>query len=694
MREKILSIRVCMLILSMNWLVTYAQEKSLELGNVSVVASRTTNNVDGYSTNLKGANIVKGKTVSDVLSFLPNISREAGKFKLNGLDVSEICIDGVKLVNLSELDNISGDMIDKVNVKLLAGTDQNAAYSGGTINIILRRPQDSGYYGSINTAAEWNRAAGLGDKSVGSMFYYRYKNLSIYDNIEFRHDRAESNSEQWQIGSDLYTYLVATAKSKGMNIRNRISFVQQFGNDMKFGGSYLLTMSRPDINSLTHSNNKCFFIKKDVSSNIHAGTLRFFMPLNNRKSSLTITADYFNRTFDNQQSNYTDDVLDGRMNENNDLNLVKLKTDIKYPNRHGQIWKFGTSLQYITSSYTPSDIVASDHFITSSTSTGTTGFTPIASAEVSGTMGKIMYSLGLNWQKNDIWYEDKTSNVKNHNSQWGINPLVKIMIPLDEEKNNALLLNYKRSLDDIPYSAISSVVSWSDANNYTVGNPNLKAPSLDMLMAGLSLLRNKINVTTLFACSHDKIFWQSFQHKDDTNVFYTMPINISGLSSYGLGVEWMESPFDWWQFKLAGRMEVMRENVVIDNVQYDNNNIRKYFYFNNSLYFPHGWGAMLNVDFEPKYYNLNRIYHAVLNVNGGVYKYFCNDRLYFAIDCSPIGIRRKMDCMVGLNKVTYKNATPVQYVEMTMRWKFSGGKKVKVDVIDGIQNYKEIVDSK
>ncbi len=59
------------------------------------------------------------------------------------------------------------------------------------------------------------------------------------------------------------------------------------------------------------------------------------------------------------------------------------------------------------------------------------------------------------------------------------------------------MLSYKRTLSDIPYTAISSVINWSDTYNYTVGNPDLKAQSADIVMAGLSLLRNKINLTAL-----------------------------------------------------------------------------------------------------------------------------------------------------------------------------------------------------
>lgn len=41
--------------------------KELKLDEVAVVSSRTTKDVDGYTTNLKGSAIAEGKSVSEVL---------------------------------------------------------------------------------------------------------------------------------------------------------------------------------------------------------------------------------------------------------------------------------------------------------------------------------------------------------------------------------------------------------------------------------------------------------------------------------------------------------------------------------------------------------------------------------------------------------------------------------------------------
>ena len=72
------------------------------------------------------------------------------------------------------------------------------------------------------------------------------------------------------------------------------------------------------------------------------------------------------------------------------------------------------------------------------------------------------------------------------------------------------MLSYKRTLSDIPYTAISSVINWSDTYNYTVGNPDLKAQSADIVMAGLSA-RNKINLTALTHIRMIESIGQTFQ---------------------------------------------------------------------------------------------------------------------------------------------------------------------------------------
>ena len=675
------------------WLSASAQ-KEHHLQDVTVVASRTTNNAEGYTTTLRGTDVAKGKPAADVLPFLPNISRESGNFKINGLAVSEIYVDGVKLSDISELDNIPGEMIDKVQVQYLAGADQNAALSGGTIRITLCRPPEGGFYGSVTANADWYRSCGFGNEGVGGMFNYRYKNLSVYDNLYLGASKLEENAEQWQTGPAFQTVITEITNSRGFDFRNRLSLTQQFNSGVQLGGSYLISMYRPRPTSFSMSDNMVSAIDKRINTIAQEGTLKFILPLNKRGAAMELIADYFNRS-SNEHADYSmENNVVGATYDKSNLNLWKFKADFLYPRSRRLSWKFGASIQWISSIFTPSATLENDRFNVSDIPTETTGVTPIVYAAAQGMFWKLRYSAGINWQLNRISYENRDAGVKNHNTQWAINPTIQIMMPFGSKMNNALMLNYKKTLSDIPYSAISSVINWDNAYSYTVGNPDLKAQSADMVMAGLSLFRNKINVTTIYAHSHDRIYWETFQSTDNPDVFYTKPVNISGQGVWGIGVEWIETPLQWWKFKLSGRIEITPENTTIANIHYGKTRLKEYFYFNNNFRFPNGWGGMLNVNFEPTYRTLDRTYHAVYNVNGQIYKSFLNDNLQIAVDFTPIGNRRKLDRYAGMNKVSYKYTTPVQYVGLSFTWNFSGGKQVNVNVVDGIQDYHETKDNR
>lgn len=675
------------------WLSASAQ-KEHHLQDVTVVVSRTTNNAEGYTTNLRGTDVAKGKPAIDVLPFLPNISRESGNFKINGLPVSEIYVDGVKLSDLSELDNIPGEMIDKVQVQYLAGADQNAALSGGTIRITLRRPPEGGFYGSVIANADWYRSCGFGNEGVGEMFKYRYKNLSVYDNLYLGASKLEEDAEQWQAGPDLQTVISEITKSRGFDFRNRLSLTQQFNSGAQLGGSYLISIYRPRPTSFSMSDNMVSAIDKRINTIAQEGTLKFSLPLNRRGAAMELIADYFNRS-SNEHANYRmENNLVGATYDKSNLNLWKFKADFLYPRNRRLSWKFGASVQWISSTFTPSATFENDRFNVSDISTETTGVTPIVYAAAQGMFWKLRYSAGINWQLNRINYENRDAGVKNHNAQWAINPTIQIMMPFGSKMNHALMLNYKKTLSDIPYSAISSVINWDNAYSYTMGNPGLKAQSADMVMAGLSLLKNKINITALYAHSHDRIYWETFQSEEDREVFYTKPVNISGQGVWGFGMEWIEVPIKWWKFKLSGRIEIAPENTTIASIHYGKTRLKEYFYFNNNFRFPNGWGGMLNVNFEPTYHTLDRTYHAVYNVNGQIYKSFLNDNLQIAVDFTPIGNRRKLDRYAGMNKISYKYTTPVQYVGLSFTWNFSGGKQVNVNVVEGIQDYHETKDNR
>lgn len=500
------------------------------LEEVNVIASRIRHNANGYTVNLRSSDIVKGKQSADALAFLPGITKEDNSYKINGLPVSEIYVDGIKLANMDELKNLPADMIERVKVNYLAGSNQNAALTGGTIDISLRQPPQGGYYGSLSGGATFYPDYGFSNENVGGVIRYRYKNLNVYDNLSLNFNQPEETADQavWNQSTGLRTQINEETKYRGHNINNRLSLTQQINGNHSLGASYYVATNRLKASSLTIGSQENA-IRPAIESKDNyldqEATLKHTAKLGRRGTTLDITGDYFNRQSDNHTGySYGDNTSDVSEDESS-LDMYKLSVDVTDPRSQKLVWKYGASVHYIVSDYHPAIGVSNqtDRFQTSQTATTTKGLTPLAYVSAMGQIWKINYSIGVNWQLNEIKYKTSDDGIESSDTQWGINPTVQLMMPLDKKGEYMLMLNYKRTLDDIPYAAISSTVRWSDPYNYTVGNPDLKAPTADMLIAGASLFRNLLNLTAVYSHTKDNIYWETRQNPGASDVFYTIP---------------------------------------------------------------------------------------------------------------------------------------------------------------------------
>ena len=517
---------------------------TMMLKDVSVIASKAVHDANGYTINLRSSEITKGKVSSDALVFLPGISKDENNYKINGLPVSEIYVDGVKLTSSEELKNLPADMIDKVKVNYLAGSNQNAALSGGTIEITLRQPPQGGYYGTLTGGLTIYPSYGFSNENIGGVMYCQYKNLSIYDNLSFNFNQPEETAEQsiYSQTTDLLTEIDEDTKFRGHNISNRLSLTQQINSKNAIGGSYYIATNRLNTTSLTsgrdiaailsHIKGKSSYLEQEV-------TLKYSSQLSHTGATLEIRGDYSNRQSESKSEYSYNDNTSNIAEDETSLNLYRLSIDLSNPRSQKLMWKYGASIQYITSDYTPTSSTnnGSDRFPTSQIATHTSGLTPLAYISAMGQFKKVRYSAGVNWQLNKIQYKTLDNNKVSSKIQWDINPMIMLMMPLDKNGKHNMMLNYKHILDVIPYSAISSTIRWSDPYNYTIGNPDLKSPTGDLVIAGTSLFHNLLNLTAIYIHTKDNVYWETLQSPTASDVFYTIPINLPSTNMYGAGAE-------------------------------------------------------------------------------------------------------------------------------------------------------------
>lgn len=487
------------------------KEDTEMLDEVVIIASRTEYDATGYTVNLKSADIAKGKSTSDALAFLPNVTKEEGSFKINGIAVSEIYVDGVRLTSPDELSNIPAERIEQVKINYMAGVRQDASMTGGTIDITLSRPPEGGYYGSLSAGGEYQNYGYGAD--AGAMFYYRYKDLSIYDNLYFNAN--DSDETGWQATSGTDGSLISRREERSdiifWNLSNRLSLNQQIGKHNNLGISYYIgySDSSPMTETVSDENGQESSVRGDNSYLNQEVTLKYSSTLNDRGTSMNITADWLGRRHSSDYTYSYTGQSDDRSVTATSSDLWKLSADFRDPISGKLGLDYGLSVQYITSAYDPEDFSgSSDRFYVSQIPTRTAGITPLAYFSASGMLWSVIrYSIGINFQMNLIEYQTlEGSRETFRNIQWGINPSLQVMAPLDKQGKHAVMLNYKRTLDGIPYDAISTTVKWIDPYNYSIGNPDLKAPTGDMVMLGLSLAQNMVNIAGVYMHSANSIY--------------------------------------------------------------------------------------------------------------------------------------------------------------------------------------------
>ena len=129
--------------------------------------------------------------------------------------------------------------------------------------------------------------------------YYRYKNLSIYDNLSLNINQPKETAEQaiWNESTDLRTEVEEDTRYKGHIFNNRLSLTQQINDKNSIGGSYYIATNKLNTTSTTLDNDaNAIQAMIDGRSTYldQEATLKYTSILSQRGTTLDIIGDYFN----------------------------------------------------------------------------------------------------------------------------------------------------------------------------------------------------------------------------------------------------------------------------------------------------------------------------------------------------------------------------------------------------------------
>ncbi|HEY5463847.1 MAG TPA: TonB-dependent receptor [Hanamia sp.] len=601
---------------------------SLDLGNFKLTSSAVTlkgitisGNAPAYTMSLdkkvfdaSKSLVSSGGDATDVLKQIPSVNVDIdGNVTLrNG--TPKIYIDGKQTV--LTLDEIPAESIDKVEVITNPSSKYDAEGNSGIINILLKKNRKPGINGLVRAGAD-SRGGG----NVGA-------NVSIYKNpfnftlSYFRHQHDQPSTEtltRQNIAGNNWLKQNTDGKRNGtfqmgqlgldysLDNRNTISLNGRMG-----GGNFITneTLQSNYLDSTLFSDSTSDRITYNKNHfQFYSGDLGYKHTF--KKEGHTLTADFNLQTFTNGGNG---NFVTSFFNKNGTLMPGESATQIN--NSNGKSSYFTGQADYVNplsdkskleaglkttmrdynSTYNVYDLDSTGYVYNNYLSSDYTFNENIYAAYVqfSSQWDKLSYQLGLRGE--DYVYDgtipSKSLNFKPVSDKPGLYPSAYFTYKLTD--NDQLQLNYSRRVDRPNFWQRIPYINFSDPQNLTEGNPDLKPQytnSFEFSYNKTFGMSSNFMTTVYFRNTIDQItsYTEPFNNSTDTLITYS--INANTNNSYGAEFTLYTPIVKWWT--ITANMNLFQTNISA--------NIKSTSFSNSKF----SWFAKLNSDMKlPAHYSI------------------------------------------------------------------------------------------
>ncbi len=146
---------------------------------------------EGLKTEVENTLLSKVGSAKAVLENLPGVQRKKDGIEVFGKGTPLIYINGRKLQNQTELDQLSSEDIQSVELITSPGAKYDATVES-VILIKTKRPQGEGF--SFNTQASYY-AAERPDLDLGTNWNYRHKGLDVFGSVWYNDGRSKQDDD-------------------------------------------------------------------------------------------------------------------------------------------------------------------------------------------------------------------------------------------------------------------------------------------------------------------------------------------------------------------------------------------------------------------------------------------------------------------------------------------------------------------
>lgn len=643
------------------------------LPDVVISRNKITNNLKGYSVNLRNSSIRKGKNLTELLDFMPCVNYDGDKLKILNNPPSAVYVNETKLTNLVELQSIPADQIEKISIEYMAGADEAMNNQGGVLKITLKEPVIGGYTAWLETVSR-HTAYGYGGNFTDGSFNLQLKKLSLYNTFVYNKDIriTESTETKNFLDSDRTVTLDSRLENKSKSFYNRLSAIYQLASHHTVGMS--VSFDYNDSKPSTRSD----ILENQTTTNTlyqtheHGKTIQstgyYVWKLDDKNTQIRIDADYMNKDMHSSQS--TNQISSLQTDQKTTMYRVK-------PMFTGTLFgggaKLGADYRYINFEDKQTSIDADMR-----------GVSPALFLEYQSKIGtRLMYMAGLRYQYNQMKVNQGEQATSTSNS--GLYPSIQAMYMLNPKKGHMLNFMFNYSTDDIPYSAVSTYKRFTSPHHYVVGNPELEIPTQWHLMTMLKLF-NRYTITLGTHRSMDYIDYTT--EVDENGISYDTPVNNKWIAFHNLGLETNLHVCKWWEMKPHAELMLVSGNWRGDKLT---NEPHWRVNINNSFHSSPTSGAQLKAAYDSSYEWGNVSCKKTMELGGSVYKSMLKKKLNLKLRFTLY--RRDLDYETTTDTYhSYLNRDSNNgRVSIALTWNFSGGKKsVKQNDVNSLQYYKKI----
>jgi len=667
-----------------------------KLGEVIISKSRIKRNAIGYHINLKNVKTAKGKQVSELLTFLPGITKKEGKLKVLGNSVSVVYLNGIKIRNIKELDAIPAKYLQSAQIDYIAGSEEVANAKGAVIHINLKKKNNNGYYGSVGGGFTLMPEYGFTGDNTFVVLNYRYNKLSIYNNLYYNDNKCTGDIDEYKLFKESNYEVSSIIRNRSWEhyLTNRMSLTYDLNKSSEIGICLYADISRGKPKSKYNSveilnsetSNHETETKTPYKYKLFQITSNYLYRLDKIGSELKFTVDYLHNNENDKTELHKIEPTSSLSKSNSDAitDMLELDAKSKWVFKSKNSLQVGVNYKFIDADYDNLDMLNANEVSKLS------GRMPALFAQFSGKKNLLNYRIGMRIQENTIKYTNKKFSLRNKNSDFDLYPSINLMYLLNPEKGNMIMISYKRSIDDIPYSAINPYKKYSSKYFYIVGNPDLVSPKNDVFLAVLNLY-NKFTFSTTYYNGHDPIYYETNVDSSDSIISYKTPENGSYERAFATQLEGIFNPTKWWNMKASVQYSLYS----IKALSYKEKNQSKfYFSLNNDFTFSKTFGATLIASYDPKCHLRNMTWHSVCDVKGSIFKSFFNNKFETKLSCKLFRKGRLIETEANDIYSSSENKTKEGFFKFSLKYFFNGGKRVKVKRTENIQGYNKIEDLK